>query len=80
MWVAVKSIKISTAENSNEDFKNSYTVSKLSDVRPSRWLWTDATEFRPSLGRAFGGLGFAGQVLALALADAVKLLYINSNI
>jgi len=26
------------------------------------------------------GLGFAGQVLALALADAVKLLYINSNI
>ena len=52
----------------------------FSDVRPSRWSWTDAAEFRPSLGRAFGGLGFAGQVLALALADAVKLLYINSNI
>jgi len=26
------------------------------------------------------GLGLAGQVLALALADAVKLHYINNNI
>jgi len=41
------------------------------------------------LGLEFGGLGLgleccghglAGQVLALALADAVKLRYINSNI
>ena len=34
------------------------------------------------LGLAFGalGLGLAGQVLALTLADAVKLRYINSNI
>jgi len=39
------------------------------------------------LGLAFKGLGFeccgiglAGQVLALALADAAKLQYINSNI
>jgi len=40
-----------------------------------------------TVGRAFEGrcleccgLGLAGQVLALALADAVKLRYINSNI
>jgi len=41
------------------------------------------------LGRAFGvlgleccgiGLGITGQVLALALADAVKLRYFNSSI
>jgi len=33
-------------------------------------------------GLAFGGLGhgLAGQVVALALADVVKLRYINSNI
>ena len=54
-----------------------------SDVRP--WPWPEATKFSPwpwSWALAFGclGLGVAGQVLALALAGAVKLRYINSNI
>ena len=36
--------------------------------------------FGLGLGFTFGGLGLAGQVLALALADVVKLQYVNSNI
>ena len=32
------------------------------------------------LGLEYCGLGLAGQVLALALADIAKLCYINSNI
>ena len=36
--------------------------------------------FGLGLGFTFGGLVLADQVLALALADVVKLQYINSNI
>ena len=45
----------------------------VSDVRPWSWTWPEAMN-------AAVLLGLAGQVLALALADAVKLRYINSNI
>jgi len=45
----------------------------VSDVRPWSWTW-------PGAMNAAVLLGLAAQVLALALADAVKLRYINSNI
>ena len=45
----------------------------VSDVRPWSWTWPEAMN-------AAVLLGLAAQVLALALADAVKLRYINSNI